>query len=64
MHFADRRQGLETTIEVEAAHATDTGRSTRRYFVQMRGVARVRQRDGSTHQLPGFFETYVDRAPK
>lgn len=60
LRFADARQGLETTIDVEAAHVTDTNRPARRYFVQMRGTAEVRERGGGVHRLPGFFETYVD----
>ncbi|MGI9179662.1 MAG: hypothetical protein ACR2H9_04080 [Longimicrobiaceae bacterium] len=57
--FEDARRGLRVTIEVEAVHLTDMERPARRYFVQMRGRARVAV--GSREEvLPGFFETYVD----
>jgi hypothetical protein len=61
--FGDERRGLEVTIDVEAVHVTDLEREAARYFVQMRGVARVVVEGGRTEELPGFFETYVDASP-
>jgi hypothetical protein len=62
MQFEDARQGFSVTVDVAAVHVTDNGpaRSARRYFVQMRGVATVRERGHVVGRLPGFFETYVD----
>ena len=61
MIFEDPRQGLAVTIDVDAVHVTDLERAQRRFFVQMRGIARVRQRGEELGRLRGFFETYVDR---
>lgn len=58
--FEDARQGLRVDVDVSAAHVTDMERPSRRYFVQMRGVATVRERGRELGRLPGFFETYVD----
>lgn len=58
--FDDRRTGLAVTVDVSAAHVTDMARPARRWFVQMRGVATVRERGRTLGRLPGFFETYVD----
>ncbi len=58
--FEDGRRGLAVTIEVEAVNVTDLQRAEQRYFVQMRGRARVMV-EGREEELPGFFEAYVDR---
>ncbi|HWK89428.1 MAG TPA: hypothetical protein VNP72_05510, partial [Longimicrobium sp.] len=58
--FEDRGRGLRVEVDVSAAHLTDMGRPRRRWFVQMRGVATVRERGRVIGRLPGFFETYVD----
>ncbi|CAN5769570.1 hypothetical protein BH23GEM3_BH23GEM3_07080 [soil metagenome] len=58
--FDDPRRGLDVTIDIDAAHVTDLQRERARYFVQMRGVARVVERGREVGRLPGFFETYVD----
>jgi hypothetical protein len=58
--FEDRRQGLRVTVDVAAVHVTDMNRPTRRWFVQMRGVATVQERGRTVGTLRGFFETYVD----
>ncbi len=58
--FTDPRQDLEVTIKVEAVHVTDLRRPQRRYFVQMRGTATVRERGMQPERLQGFFETYVE----
>lgn len=58
--FEDARQGLRVTVDVAAVHATDMNRPTRRWFVQMRGVATVQERGRTVGRLTGFFETYVD----
>lgn len=58
--FEDRRQGLAVSVDVAAVHVTDMGRPRRRWFVQMRGVATVRENGREIGRLPGFFETYVD----
>ncbi|HEU0016392.1 MAG TPA: hypothetical protein VFQ45_22120 [Longimicrobium sp.] len=58
--FEDRARGLRVEVDVSAAHLTDMGRPSRRWFVQMRGVATVRERGRVIGRLPGFFETYVD----
>ena len=58
--FADERQGLQVDVDVAAVHVTDMNRTARRFFVQMRGVATVRERGQIVGRLPGFFETYVD----
>jgi hypothetical protein len=60
MAFAEARQALEVEIDVGAVHLTDMERPRRRYFVQMRGTARVRLDGREIGVLPGFFETYVD----
>lgn len=61
MVWEDRRAGVRTTIDVRAVHVTDTGNRTRALFVQMRGTARVEERGRVIGELPGFFETYVER---
>ena len=61
MQWEDRRAGVRVTIDVQAAHVTDTGGRTRPLFVQMRGTARVEQRGREPETLSGFFETYVER---
>jgi hypothetical protein len=48
-------------VEVQAVHVTDTGGRARPLFVQMRGVARVEERGEIAGELPGFFETYLER---
>lgn len=58
--FADARQGLRVTVDVAAVHVTDMNRPTRRWFVQMRGVATIQERGRTVGRLTGFFETYVD----
>jgi hypothetical protein len=58
--FEDRRQGLRVTVDVAAVHVTDMNRPTRRWFVQMRGVATIDERGRTVGRLTGFFETYVD----
>ncbi|HEU0051679.1 MAG TPA: hypothetical protein VFQ39_00835 [Longimicrobium sp.] len=58
--FQDRRKGMKVTVEVSAAHVTDMRRPSRRWFVQMRGVATVEEAGRPAERLPGFFETYVD----
>lgn len=59
MAFEDPRRGLAVTIDVEAVHVTDLERAGRRYFVQMRGTARV-EAGVRNEVVAGFFETYVD----
>ena len=61
LSFEDARRGFRVDISVDAAHVTDMRRARRRYFVQMRGIATVRQVGRAPERLPGFFETYVDR---
>lgn len=58
--FQDARQELQVDVEVAAVHVTDMNRAERRYFVQMRGAATVREHGKIVGRLPGFFETYVD----
>jgi hypothetical protein len=58
--FEDARQGMRVTVEVEAVHVTDMNRPSRRWFVQMRGVATVQERGRTVGRLRGFFETYVE----
>jgi hypothetical protein len=58
--FEDARQGMRVSVDVEAVHVTDMNRPTRRWFVQMRGVATVQERGRTIGTLRGFFETYVD----
>jgi hypothetical protein len=58
--LSDPRRELEVTVDVTAAHMTDFQRRQRRYFVQMRGTATVRERGMQPERLQGFFETYVD----
>jgi hypothetical protein len=58
--FEDARQGLRVTVDVAAVHVTDMDRPTRRWFVQMRGVATIEERGRTVGRLTGFFETYVD----
>lgn len=58
--FEDPRQGLRVTVDVAAVHVTDMNRPTRRWFVQMRGVATIQERGRTIGTLRGFFETYVD----
>jgi hypothetical protein len=58
--FEDPRRGFRVEVDVESARATDLERPRARYFIQMRGVARVRVGGGAEEALPGFFETYVD----
>ncbi|WP_420128399.1 hypothetical protein [Longimicrobium sp.] len=58
--FQDPRQGLRVTVDVAAVHVTDMNRPTRRWFVQMRGVATIQERGRTVGRLRGFFETYVD----
>jgi len=60
IEMEDPRRGLRVSIEVSAAHLTDTGRPRRRWFLQMRGTALVEQPGHPPERLPGFFETYVD----
>lgn len=59
-HFEDARQGLRVDVDVTAAHVTDLARAERRFFVQMRGEATVRERGREIGRPSGFFETYVD----
>jgi hypothetical protein len=58
--FEDARQGLRVEVDVAAVHVTDMDRPARRWFVQMRGTATIRERGRVIGTLPGFFETYVD----
>ena len=58
--FEDRRKGLKVTVDVAAVHVTDMNRESRRWFVQMRGLATVEERGATVGRLRGFFETYVD----
>ena len=58
--FEDARRGLAVTVDVGATHVTDLDRPQRRYFVQMRGTATVREGGRVVGRLPGFFETYGD----
>lgn len=60
LHFEDRRRGLAVDVTVESVQVTDTERTSDRYFLQMRGVATVRELGGFETVLPGSFETYVD----
>jgi hypothetical protein len=48
------------SVDVTAVHVTDRERPRRRWFVQMRGTATVREQGRVVARLPGFFETYVD----
>jgi hypothetical protein len=58
--FEDTNSGLHVAVEVTAVHVTDRERPRRRWFVQMRGTATVREHGRIVARLPGFFETYVD----
>lgn len=58
--FADARRGFRVTVDVAAVHATDQHRRSRRWFIQMRGIATVEEDGRVIGRLPGFFETYVD----
>jgi hypothetical protein len=58
--FEDARQGMRVSVDVGAVHVTDMNRPTRRWFVQMRGTATIRERGRTIGTLRGFFETYVD----
>lgn len=58
--FEDPARGIRVTVDVEAVHLTNMKRPSRRYFVQMRGIATVEERGRTLGRLPGFFETYVD----
>jgi hypothetical protein len=61
LQWEDARAGVQVTVDVQAVHVTDTGGRARPLFVQMRGVARVEERGEIVGELPGFFETYVER---
>ncbi len=58
--FEDPQRGLHVEVEVAATHLTDLARAERRWFVQMRGRATVRERGRVVGRPTGFFETYVD----
>jgi hypothetical protein len=58
--FEDADTGLHVSVDVTAVHVTDRERPRRRWFVQMRGTATVREQGRVVARLPGFFETYVD----
>ena len=58
--FEDAGTRFHVAVDVAAAHVTDRERPARRYFVQMRGTATVRENGRVVARLPGFFETYVD----
>jgi hypothetical protein len=60
LRFVDTRRGLEVVIVLDDYQITDMGRPVDRYFVQMAGVATVRQLGDEPRQLRGFFEIYVD----
>jgi len=61
IRFEDTRRGVAVEIEVGARQITDMGRDVGRYFIQMRGMASVREvGSAAPRSLPGFFETYVD----
>jgi hypothetical protein len=59
-HFEDPSTGLRVDVDVASVHLTDRERPRRRYFVQMRGTATIREHGQVVARLPGFFETYVD----
>ena len=61
LQWEDARAGVRVTIDVQAAHVSEVGNRARPLFVQMRGVARVEERGRTLGELPGFFETYVER---
>jgi hypothetical protein len=58
--FEDPGTGLHVSVDVTAVHLTDRERPRRRWFVQMRGTATIREHGRVVARLPGFFETYVD----
>jgi hypothetical protein len=58
--FEDAATGLHVHVDVASVHVTDRERPSRRFFVQMRGAATVRENGRVVGRLPGFFETYVD----
>jgi hypothetical protein len=58
--FEDARRGFRVEVDVQSTRATDLERPRARYFIQMRGVARVRVGGEAEEVLTGFFETYVD----
>jgi hypothetical protein len=60
MRFEDRRRGLLVEIEATSHNVTDMERPADRYFVQMRGTARVTSPGRPPAPVQGFFETYVD----
>jgi hypothetical protein len=60
IRFEDERRGLSVDIAVSSFQVTDLDRDRNRYFVQMRGIATVRQAGFPERRLPGFFETYVN----
>ena len=59
-HFEDPSTALRVDVDVASFHLTDRERPRRRYFVQMRGTATIREHGRIVARLPGFFETYVD----
>jgi hypothetical protein len=59
-HFEDPSTALRVDVDVASVHLTDRERPRRRYFVQMRGIATIREHGRIVARLPGFFETYVD----
>jgi hypothetical protein len=60
IRFEDARRGVSVDVEVNSRQITDMNRERDRYFLQMRGVATVREAGSAERRLPGFFETYVD----
>jgi hypothetical protein len=62
LRFEDARLGLLVEISVESFQITDLERDRRRYFLQLRGTAEVRELGQPPRKLRGFFETYIDPA--
>lgn len=60
LRFADPRRGMSVEIEVRDYQITDMERESDRYFLQMAGVATVREAGREPRRLSGFFETYID----
>jgi hypothetical protein len=58
--LTDPVRGIRVTVDAPAAHVTRLERSSRRHFVQLRGVATVEVGGRELGRLDGFFETYVD----
>ena len=62
LRFEDARRGFAVEIEVDSYQVTEMERDRYPWFVQMRGVAVLREGGEVLGRLDGSFETYLDRA--